>query len=123
MKTYYLALDLKDDPALIAEYQKWHANVWPEIKRSIIDSGITCMKIYRTGNRLFMIIEATDQFSFERKDSTDRENSKVVEWEKLMWNYQQPLPWAKQGEKWMLMEQIFELNARDVDLKTIGSNT
>src|SRR5688572_4580803 len=108
MKTYYLALDLKDDQSLIAEYEKWHANVWPEIKRSIIDSGITRMKIYRTGNRLFMVIEATEEFDFERKTIADRANSKVMEWEKLMWNYQQPLPWAKEGEKWMLMNQIFE---------------
>jgi L-rhamnose mutarotase len=119
MKTYYLALDLKEDPDLIAEYEKWHANVWPEVKRSIIDSGITCMEIYRTGNRLFMMIEATDKFSFERKASADRENSKVVEWEKLMWTYQQPLPWAKEGEKWLLMEQIFELNAREFSLTII----
>jgi L-rhamnose mutarotase len=109
MKTYYLALDLKEDPALIAEYDKWHTKVWPEIKRSIIDSGITSMEIYRTGNRLFMVINAKDNFSFERKAEADRDNSKVAEWEKLMWNYQKPLPWAKEGEKWLLMEQIFKL--------------
>jgi L-rhamnose mutarotase len=118
MKTYYLALDLKEDLVLIAEYEKWHANVWPEIKRSIIDSGITCMEIYRTGNRLFMVIEAGEEFDFKQKAIADRENSKVMEWEQLMWNYQQPLPWSKDGEKWMLMEQIFELNANDFDLTT-----
>lgn len=111
MKTYYLALDLKNDPALIAEYEKWHADVWPEITRSIIDSGITSMEIYRTGNRLFMVIEAVNKFSFEQKASADLNNSKVIEWEKLMWNYQQPLPWAKGGEKWVLMKQIFDLKA------------
>jgi len=33
----------------------------------------------------------------------------VQEWEKLMWKYQQALPKAKPGEKWVLMNKIFEL--------------
>jgi L-rhamnose mutarotase len=33
----------------------------------------------------------------------------VQEWEELMWKYQQALPCAERGEKWMLMEKIFEL--------------
>ena len=121
MKTYYLALDLKEDPALIAEYVRWHTKVSPEIKQSIIDSGITCMEIYRTGNRLFMVIKARDNFSFEQKANADRNNNKVVEWEKLMSTYQKPLPWAKEGEKWLLMEQIFELNVGiDLTINTTG---
>jgi L-rhamnose mutarotase len=119
MKTYYLALDLKDDPALIAEYETWHGRVWPEIKRSIIDSGITRMEIYRTGNRLFMTMETRDKFSFEEKEKSDMNNARVVEWEKLMWKFQQPLPWAKSGEKWLLMQQIFQLDVRDRDVKRI----
>jgi len=33
------ALDLKNDPALSAEYKRYHENVWPEIVESIRDSG------------------------------------------------------------------------------------
>jgi len=109
MKRYCLALDLKDDNALIAEYEKYHEKVWPEILLSITESGIESMEIYRTGNRLFMIMEVNDNFSFEAKGKADASNPKVQEWEKLMWNYQQALPWAKSGEKWILMEKIFQL--------------
>src|SRR5215203_5646498 len=98
---YCLALDLHNDDAIIAEYEKWHQQVWPEIKTSIVDSGINQMEIYRTGNRLFMMMETIDTFSFERKAIQDTNNPKVVEWEKLMWNYQKALPWAKNGEKWV----------------------
>ncbi len=115
MKIFYLALDLKDDPGLIAEYEAWHQNVWPEIKRSMIDSGIRRMQIYRTGNRLFMVMETLDTFSFEQKSRADLDNMKVVEWEDLMWKYQKPLPWAKKGEKWLLMHQIFDLQVRDFE--------
>jgi L-rhamnose mutarotase len=109
MKKYCLALDLKEDPTLIAEYEAYHRAVWPEILKSITDSGILHMEIYRTGNRLFMIMETADNFSFDNKSKSDEENPKVQEWEKLMWKYQQALPHAKPGEKWMLMDKLFSM--------------
>jgi len=109
MKRYCLALDLKNDPALIAAYETYHQNVWPEIMKSITGSGIEHMEIYRVGNRLFMIMEVNDTFSFDAKSRADADNPKVQEWETLMWQYQQALPFAKPGEKWMLMERIFSL--------------
>lgn len=109
MKRFCLALDLVDDPALIKEYEVHHQKVWPEIIRSIHDSGIERMEIYRQGSRLFMIMETKDNFSFEKKAASDAANMKVQEWEKLMWKYQQALPGAKPGEKWMLMEKIFAI--------------
>ena len=109
MKRYCLALDLKDDKDLIAKYEHYHKNVWPEIIRSIKESGIEVLDIYRTGNRMFMIIEASGDFSFEKKAAMDKSNPKVQEWEELMWKFQQALPGAKMGEKWILMNKIFEL--------------
>ena len=109
MKRYCLALDLKDDPTLIAEYEKYHQNSWPENLKAIKDAGIEVMDIYRTGNRLFMIMETKNDFSFEEKLKSDATNQKVQEWEALMWKYQQALPHAKPGEKWMVMGKIFEL--------------
>ncbi|MGV3586204.1 MAG: L-rhamnose mutarotase [Adhaeribacter sp.] len=111
MKKYCFALDLKDDPALIAEYEYWHKseNAWPENLQHIREAGITGMEIYRTGNRLFMIMETEDSFSFERKSAMDAANAKVQDWENLMATFQQPLAWAKPGEKWVLMGKIFAL--------------
>jgi L-rhamnose mutarotase len=104
-----MALDLKDDPALIEEYKQYHRAVWPEIKESITSSGIVDMQIYLAGNRLFMIMETEDSFQFEAKAAADAANPKVQEWEQLMWKFQQALPQARPGEKWMRMEQIFSL--------------
>jgi L-rhamnose mutarotase len=109
LKKYCLALDLKDDAKLIAEYEQWHQNVWDEIKESIIGSGIVRMEIYRSGPRLFMIMETDSTFSFERKAAMDATNEKVQAWETLMWNYQQALPWGRPGEKWVIMDEIFSL--------------
>lgn len=106
-----MALDLKDDAAKIREYEHFHepGNVWPEIISGIRGSGITDMKIYRTGNRLFMIMETTDDFSFDVKAEADRNNPVNQQWEDLMWAFQQPLPWAQPGEKWLLLDEIFDL--------------
>ena len=108
-KRYCLTLDLKDDPALIAEYRRYHQKIWPEITRSIKNAGIVDMEIYLLGTRLFMIMEVDKRFSFAAKAGADRDNPKVREWEELMWKFQKPLPQAKPGEKWLLMEQIFKL--------------
>lgn len=109
MKKYCLALDLVEDPNLISDYKIHHKNVWPEIEKSIKNTGITNLEIYCISNRVFMIIEAEDNFSFEEKNKKDINNPKVLEWETLMWKYQQALPAAKPGEKWMLMDLIYKL--------------
>lgn len=111
MRRHCLALDLKDDPGLIEEYKTHHAAVWPEIKASILDLGVKRMEIYSVGARLFMVMEVEDSFTFERKAAADKTNPKVQEWEALMWRYQTALPQARPGEKWVLMERIFELGA------------
>ena len=108
-RRYCLALDLKDDAQLIAEYKLYHEKIWPEITRSIKDAGIEDMEIYLLGTRMFMVMEVNERFSFEAKAKADRENPKVREWEELMWKFQRPLPEAKPGEKWLLMERIFKL--------------
>ena len=113
MKQFYLALDLKNEPEKIDAYKKYHQEVWPEILRSIGVCGITSMKIYSVENRLFMIIEAEDDFSFENKETLDQNNAKVQEWESLMWGFQQALPNSKAGEKWRIMEEIFNYKKKE----------
>jgi L-rhamnose mutarotase len=108
-RRFCLTLDLKNDPNLIAEYRKYHENVWPEITESIKNSGIVDMEIYLLGTRMFMIMEVKESFSFEKKDKADQQNPRVQAWEQLMWKFQQALPQSKPGEKWLLMERIYKL--------------
>lgn len=109
LKRHCLALDLKPDAGLIAEYEAYHRRVWPEILQSLKEAGIETLEIYRIENRLFMILESNEDFSFEKKNQMDNDNPKVQEWETLMWKYQQALPMAKPGEKWILVNKIFQL--------------
>ncbi len=112
IKRYCLACDLKDEESLIKEYKKYHGkgNTRPAITKSIKDAGVLDMEIYLIGNRLFMIMEVDKSFSFEKKARMDAENEDVQAWEELMWDFQQALPWAKNGEKWIRMEKIFKLD-------------
>lgn len=106
---YCFTLDLKNDADLIAEYRKYHETIWPEITKSLRDSGIEDMEIYLLGTRMFMIMEVSKSFSFEAKARADQDNPKVREWEQLMWKFQQALPDARPDEKWLQMERIFKL--------------
>jgi len=110
-RRYCLTLDLKDDPALIAEYKLHHEKIWPEITKSICEAGIEDMEIYLHGTRMFMIMEVSEKFSFERKSEADRTNPRVQDWETLMWKFQKPLAGARPGEKWLLMDRIFKLES------------
>jgi len=108
-RRFCFALDLKSDPALIAEYRKYHETIWPEITQGSRDSGIEDLEIYLLGTRMFMIMEANQSFSFEKKAKADEQDRKLQAWEQLMWRFQQALPEAKPGEKWLRMERIFKL--------------
>jgi L-rhamnose mutarotase len=108
-RRYCLTLDLKNDPQLIAEYKRYHEKIWPEITKSIKDAGIIDLEIYLQATRMFMILEVDESFTFEKKAEADCTNPKVQEWETLMWKFQQALPGAGPGEKWLRMERIFKL--------------
>lgn len=110
LQRHVLACDLKEDPELIKQYQEHHEKVWPEILESIRESGIQAMEIYQLGSRLVMIMEVTEEFSFEKKAERDKGNKKVQEWEELMWQYQKAVPAARPGEKWVSMEEIFSID-------------
>lgn len=111
MKTYCFALDLHDDPALIAEYRRYHEpeHIWPGVLERIRTGGVLSEEIYLIGNRLVMVLQTTDEFSLDEKAAADSSSPEMREWEKLMWKYQKPLPQAMPGEKWLRMEKIFEV--------------
>lgn len=111
MPRFYYALDLRDDAAAIAEYENWHRPevIWPEIVASIRAAGIEDMEIFRTGNRLVMVMQVPDGYDGAGKRAADAADPRVQAWEQLMDRYQQRLPWAQPGEKWVPMRGIFSL--------------
>jgi L-rhamnose mutarotase len=110
-KQYCLALDLKEDETLIAQYEHYHRpeNIWPEIEEGIKACNILDMQIYRVGNRLFMILETNESFEMKRDFAKMASLPRQKEWAELMLAFQQRLPFAQPDELWMEMKPIFRL--------------
>ena len=111
MRRHCLTLDLKDDSTAIAEYRRYHEKIWPEVKQSLLTTGVREMEIYLLGRRLFMIMDVEDGFSFAAKAAADQANAKVQEWEMLMGQFQAELPEERKGQRWRWtpMERVFSL--------------
>ncbi len=105
-------LDLKDGSEMIARYEAWHAAgaVPKPVIESIRGAGIESMEIYRSGNRLVMVMETGPAFDPSAHEAADASNPDVVAWEELMSQFQQPLPWAPEGQKWLEAKRIFSLD-------------
>jgi len=110
-ETLYYVLDLKDDPALIERYKAWHAPgaVPPAVNRSIREAGIEALEIFLVGNRMMMALTPGPGFDPVKKAAADAANPDVQAWEELMWTFQQALPFAAPGQKWVQLERIYSL--------------
>ncbi|MCX6243480.1 MAG: L-rhamnose mutarotase [Bacteroidetes bacterium] len=106
-----LTLDLKADDKLIEEYRFWHSpeNIWKEIPEGIRKAGILDMEIYLLGTRLFMIVETTPEFDWEKDMKRLSEFPRQKEWEDFVSRFQASVPGQASSEKWKLMERIFKL--------------
>lgn len=108
---YALALDLVDDPVLIAQYEQAHERIWPKVRDHLRSQGVLNMEIYRLGTRLFMLMEVDPAvYDPDRMAVATRTDPEIVRWEELMWTYQAPTPWTPAGEKWVVMPRIFDLS-------------
>jgi len=110
-KRYCQTLDLKDDPALIAEYVDRHSEAkrWREIVDGIREVGILEMEIYLIDTRLFMIVETALDFDWDKAFARLSTLPRQSEWEDYMSVFQVSKPGATSAEKWRLMNKIFSL--------------
>ncbi|MCW0038769.1 L-rhamnose mutarotase, partial [Acinetobacter baumannii] len=93
-----LALDLRDDPALIARYEALHHRIWPEVAAHLRSHGVTGMEIHRLGTRMVMVMETDDAVHDARAMAlASATDPKLCEWEDLMWAFQAPTPWTPPG--------------------------
>lgn len=109
-KRYCQTLDLKKDRALIAEYEKRHQEIWPEIREGLHRIGVLEMEIYRLDNHLFMIVETSADFEWEEAFTRLATLPRQQEWEDYMSVFQDALPGASSQEKWKMMDRMFRLD-------------
>ena len=111
MKSYGMALDLKDEPGIVEKYVEYHRAVWPDVLTGLRELGIARMKIFLLGRRLFMYLEAPDDFVLARDFAKYMETGRAKEWDELMRTFQEPAPDAAPGEWWAEMEEVFALES------------
>ena len=110
-KRYCQTLELKDDPALIAEYVNRHSEAkrWPEIVEGIRSVGILEMEIFLIETRLFMIVDTALDFDWDSAFARLATLPRQSEWEDYMAIFQVCKEGASSAEKWRLMDKIFDL--------------
>lgn len=106
-----LLIDLSDEAEAIARYEAWHAAgaVPGAVVNGIRAAQVRDMEIYRTGNRLVVIMETDPGFDPADKAAADAADGDVQAWESLMGSVQRPLAWASAESKWTLAARIFSL--------------
>ena len=105
------AVDLVNDPDMIARYEAWHAAGGPPaaITAAIRADDVRELEIWRVGNRMFMILEQGPGYDPEAKAAQDAANPDVQAWDALMRTFQKPLPFAP-DQTWTGMTRIYALS-------------
>ena len=114
-KRYCKTLLLEDNPELIETYKKVHAPgaTWSNIPLGMKEVGILDMEIYIFGNRLFMIMDTVPEFDHDQAMKQLAEKPRQAEWEAYVSRFQQTEGNATAGEKWQLMERIYEMDQQE----------
>jgi len=116
-KRYCKCLALQENPSLIEEYKRLHANggAWPEITAGMKEVGIIDMEIYISGTTLFMIMDTKADFDHGRAMAKLATLPRQAEWEALVSKFQKTSRDASAQKKWRLLERIFKMDQKRED--------
>jgi L-rhamnose mutarotase len=104
LRRYGQIIGLK--PEAIQEYVKCHANVWPEVLRTIRECNIRNYSIFLKDHTLFAYFEYIGD-NFEADMLRMAADPKTQEWWAIMKPMQEPIPSRKPGEWWANMVEVF----------------
>ena len=107
MKRYGSVIGLR--PEAIAEYKKYHAAAWPEVKEMIRKCNIRNYSIFLKDDLLFGYFEyhGTD---FQADMARMAADPKTQEWWSVVGPMQNPLGTRSKDEWWASMEEVFHLD-------------
>lgn len=78
------------------------------------------MEIYLDGKRLFMIMNTVPEFNYEHAMKELLKRPRQAEWEEWMSFFQKTSADSAAGEKWRLMERIFKLIPKMLNVYDLG---
>jgi L-rhamnose mutarotase len=107
MRRFGMTIRLR--PGSEEAYKRYHAAVWPEVLRKILECNIKNYSIYLKDGVLFSYFE---YYGNDLKNDWNKmaAHAKTQEWWALMQPIQEPLPTRKEGEWWAEMDEVFHLD-------------
>jgi L-rhamnose mutarotase len=107
VKRYGQVVGIRSDA--IAEYERIHAAVWPEVLATIEACNIRNYSIFRYGTTLFAYFEyiGEDYAADMAKMAAD---PKTQEWWRITDPMQVPLPERRPGTWWMEAKEVFHVD-------------
>ncbi|HLZ63721.1 MAG TPA: L-rhamnose mutarotase [Ktedonosporobacter sp.] len=96
-------------PECIEDYERMHAEVWPEVLATIHACNIRNYSIFRHDNLLFAYFEYIgDDFAADMAKMA--EDPKTREWWSHTDPMQEPLPSHQADEWWTTLKEVFHTN-------------
>ena len=112
MRRAAMTATLIDDPEAIETYERYHADVWPEVRADNERCGARRIFIYRIGRRLFMFIEGDDTFDIDTfGDCIGAGHSRTGEWLKMMEDFMEQAEDGTPGLQWSVLREICALES------------
>jgi L-rhamnose mutarotase len=94
--------------ARLAEYERYHAKIWPEIEHAIREAGIRNYSIFHRDGQLFGYYEYVGpEGEYAARMEALARAPRMREWWDLMESMQIPVPGRAPGEWWAEMKEVF----------------
>ncbi|WP_345762490.1 L-rhamnose mutarotase [Diaminobutyricibacter sp. McL0608] len=93
----------------VDEYERLHAEAWPEVLAALTAGNVRNYSIFRQGDVLFSYFEYVgDDFDADMARVNDDPATK--RWHALTDALQRPLPERADGDRWMPIPEVFHLD-------------
>jgi len=92
-----------------AEYDRLHAEVWPEVLQAVERAGIRNYSIFRHGRLLFSYSELPKKIDFVEVNRALNADPVCGRWEARMKELQQPPTVPVGSSRWVQMKEVFHV--------------
>ena len=89
-----------------AEYESYHAAVWPSVLERLKESNIRNFSIFRHGELLFSYYEYVGS-DYEADLAAMNDDPEIQRWLNIQGPLQRPLEERAEGEWWMTIPEVF----------------
>jgi L-rhamnose mutarotase len=93
----------------IAEYERLHADVWPDVLTRLSASHVTNYSIFRHGELLISYLEYTGD-DYDADMALIADDPATQRWWELCNPLQRPIPDRAEGEWWKELPELFHLD-------------